>query len=138
MSGASPEDQEMTAGALAAPGDMLRQAREAAALTRARVAAELGMTETAVREIEENHFGKFAAGIYVRGYLKNYGKLLGLDESRLLTAYDHFCVETGLAQTPNQCGKKVMTAEDRRQLVGSSIILVALGGVGLLIWMASL
>jgi cytoskeleton protein RodZ len=123
----------------ATPGEVLSRARQAASLSRSRVAKELGLMESAVREIEENHFEKFAAGIYVRGYLRNYCKLLALDEQQLLDSFDQYCIDRGLADPPAQGIGRAMTADDRRRLlVGTIIGLVTLGGVFLLIWLANL
>jgi len=121
------------------PGEVLSTAREAAGLSQARMATELGLTESSVRDMEENHFEKFAAGIYVRGYLRNYCKLLGLNEVELMGIYDQYCVDKGLAEPQSSGSGKAMTAEDRRRwLVGIVIGLVAIGGIGLLIWLANL
>lgn len=121
------------------PGEVLSAARESAGLTQSRMASELGLTETSVRDIEENRFDKFAAGIYVRGYLRNYAKVLGLDENELMDIYDQYCIDKGLADPPSGGAGRVMTAEDRRKLlVGIIIGLIALGGIGLLIWLANL
>lgn len=121
------------------PGELLSSAREAAGLTQARMATELGLTEGSVRDIEENRFEKFAAGIYVRGYLRNYGKVLGLDDVELMDIYDQYCLEKGLAEPSNGSSGRAMTAEDRRRLlVGIIIGLIAIGAVGLLIWLANI
>lgn len=123
----------------ASPGEILSSTREAAGMSRARMATELGLTETSVREIEENHFEKFAAGIYVRGYLRNYCKVLAIDESELMDIYDRYCIEKGLAEPPSSGSGRAMTVEDRQRILAGIIIaLVAIAGIGLLIWLASL
>lgn len=121
------------------PGEVLSTAREAAGLSQARMATELGLTESSVRDMEENRFEKFAAGIYVRGYLRNYCKVLGLDEVELMGIYDQYCIDKGLAEPQSGASGRAMTAEDRRRLlVGIVIGLVAIAAVGLLIWLANL
>lgn len=121
------------------PGEVLSTARNSAGMSQARMATELGLTEGSIRDIEENHFEKFAAGIYVRGYLRNYCKVLGLDEVELMRIYDQYCIDRGLAEPQGGGSGRAMTAEDRRRLlVGIIIALIAVGAIGLLIWLANL
>lgn len=75
------------------PGTYLLTAREKSGLNRARVGQALGLTETAVKNLETNDFDLFPSGVYVRGYLKNYAKLLGSDEDELIDIYDRYCAE---------------------------------------------
>ena len=120
------------------PGEMLVSAREAAGMSRARIAADLGLTETAVRDIEENHFAKFAAGIYVRGYLKNYARLLGLEEQQLMQSFDHYCTAAGLSlDADGNCVQVNKAVRSKRPLVVGSIV-AALLVIGLLAWMLGL
>lgn len=70
------------------PGDLLTQAREAQGLSRVRVSELLGLTQSAIRDIELNRFERFPSGIYVRGYMRNYSKLVGADEKTIMEAYD--------------------------------------------------
>ncbi len=75
------------------PGKYLLSEREKAGLNRARVGQALGLTETAVKNLETNDFELFPGSVYVRGYLKNYAKLLGKDEDELIAIYDRYCVD---------------------------------------------
>ena len=72
------------------PGRLLSDRREQLGLNRAQVGERLGLTETAVRDLEKNHFDRFSGSVYVRGYLKNYAKVLGLDSADLMSAYDSY------------------------------------------------
>lgn len=72
------------------PGQILTQAREEAGLTRLRVSELLGLTQGAIRDIELGRFDKFPSGIYTRGYIRNYSKLVGADEEQVLVAYDRY------------------------------------------------
>lgn len=72
------------------PGEMLAQAREAQGLSRVRVSEILGLTQNTIRDIELCRFDKFPSGIYTRGYLRNYCKLVELDAEQVLAAYDKY------------------------------------------------
>jgi cytoskeletal protein RodZ len=75
------------------PGKYLLTEREKAGLNRARVGQALGLTEKAVKNLETNGFELFPGSVYVRGYLKNYAKLLGKEEDELIAIYDRYCAE---------------------------------------------
>lgn len=75
------------------PGQYLLTAREKSGLNRARVGQALGLTETAVKNLETNGFELFPGSVYVRGYLKNYARLLGSSEEELIALYDQYCAE---------------------------------------------
>ena len=85
------------------PGACLCEAREELGLNRAKVGQQLGLTETAVKDLEKNHFDRFPSSVYVRGYLKNYAKVLGKSETEVIEIYDRFCLENGL-----DSGKSIM------------------------------
>lgn len=72
------------------PGEMLAQSREAQTLSRLQVSEKLGLTETAIRDIELCRFDKFPSGIYVRGYIRNYCRLLGMNADEVLASYDEY------------------------------------------------
>ena len=78
------------------PGKYLLTEREKAGLNRARVGQALGLTETAVKNLETNGFELFPGSVYVRGYLKNYAKLLGTEEDELIAIYDRYCADNQL------------------------------------------
>ena len=69
------------------PGGKLREVREALGYSTERISRDLGLTESAIRDLENNNYDKFPAGIYVWGYLKNYCKLLDLPQQEILDAY---------------------------------------------------
>lgn len=98
MSEANAE-QEAQGGAspteLADPGAMLTVAREAQGISLDRVARELGLTESAVKALEANRHDKFPAGIYVRGYIKNYCKILGISTDAVMEVLEEFITLNG-------------------------------------------
>lgn len=71
---------ETAAGA----GDRLRQAREASGQTIDDVAARLRMSSQVVRSLEEEQWQRLGAPVFVRGQLRSYARLLGVDVSGVL------------------------------------------------------
>lgn len=80
---------------LADPGAVLTAAREEQGITISRVARDLGLTESAVRDLEANKHDRFPAGIYVRGYIKNYCKILSLDIDQVMEVLEEFITLNG-------------------------------------------
>ena len=76
-----------------APGDgagcglLLKQAREAAGLSLEDVSARLKMPVRVVQSLESEDWATLGAAVFVRGQLRSYARLLGVDiESRLAQA----------------------------------------------------
>jgi cytoskeletal protein RodZ len=92
---ASDEEIESSDKPLADPGAMLVEAREAQGITISRMARDLGLTESAVRQLEQNLYDKFPAGIYVRGYIKNYCKIVSLDHEQVMEVLEEFITLNG-------------------------------------------
>jgi len=65
-------------------GTRLRQAREAAGLTLEDVGQRLRMPVQVVRSLEQEQWQKLGAPVFVRGQLRSYARLLGVDVSELL------------------------------------------------------
>jgi len=69
-------------------GLLFRTAREAADLTRDRVADALHLDVAVVSAIEEGRFADLPMRPYARGYVRNYARLLGLDADELARRFD--------------------------------------------------
>lgn len=68
-------------------GERLRAAREAQTLTLSQIAAELRIELNFLAALEDDRLDAFPAPVFAKGYLKQYGGLLGLDEGDLLAQY---------------------------------------------------
>lgn len=69
------------------PGFRLQQAREAAGLSPAAVADGLKITEAKLHALESNQYDKLVSDTFVRGYIRNYAKLVDLDGDSLINHY---------------------------------------------------
>lgn len=70
------------------PGELLRQSREASGLSLQEAATKLHLHQRIVEALEHDDEAQLPTPIYVRGYLRNYARLLGLDSAAVLAAYD--------------------------------------------------
>ncbi|WGL17913.1 DUF4115 domain-containing protein [Microbulbifer bruguierae] len=68
-------------------GAQLREAREAAGLTRAELAQRLCMSGDKLEALEQDDFARFAGATYVRGYIRNVCKELKLDAGPVLEIF---------------------------------------------------
>ncbi len=68
-------------------GALLRRSRESQGRTLQDCAAALMARPGQVQALEAGAFESFGGDIYVRGFLRSYGALLGIDTAQLLVAY---------------------------------------------------
>ena len=71
-------------------GDRLRKAREERGLSLRDTADKLCLLAPCVQAIEENNYAYFKAAIFAKGYLRNYVKLLNLDEEQAMSEYEQY------------------------------------------------
>ncbi len=116
---------------------MLRKAREARGSTIAEVAASLKMSPRQIEAIEGEDFSRLSGATFVRGFIRNYAKLLKIDAAPILAALP---AEAALPQAalnaPTEVGVK-MPAPGRRQGMGFlavSILALALLVVALVLY----
>ena len=67
-------------------GSLLAQAREAAGLTLPAVAQQLKLAPRQVKALEEDDFAHLPERTFVRGFVRNYARLLHLDPTLVLAA----------------------------------------------------
>jgi len=80
-----------------AAGVLLAQAREAEQLTVADVAAQLKLSPAQVNALEAGTFERLPGPVFVRGFIRNYARLLRLDPQPLLSS-----IEAQLAPPPRE------------------------------------
>lgn len=68
-------------------GDTLRDARQQRGLSLEDAAAETRIRATHLAALEQEEFARLGGDVYVRGFIRSYAKLLGLDPAPLLEAY---------------------------------------------------
>ena len=73
-------------------GSDLKAARERMDVTPADIAASLHLDESVIRAVEAGEANNLPAPVYVRGYIRAYANLVGLDGNELIANYDEFNV----------------------------------------------
>jgi len=74
--------------AFTTPGTLLREAREAQGMTQREAADRLNLMPDYVGILERDDYGALRSPPFARGYLKAYGRLLGIDESELMRLFE--------------------------------------------------
>lgn len=80
--------EESMANPSTQPGRILRAARERQSLTPPDIAARLNLDVRIILALEEDRYDDLRVPAYVRGYLRSYGRLLGVSPEELIRAYD--------------------------------------------------
>ena len=76
-------------------GDKLRQARESMGLSISDVSSLLHISDEYVHALENNQFDVMPAPIYVKGYIRNYAKLLQIEGEELIQGYTQLMQDSG-------------------------------------------
>ncbi len=71
------------------PGDLLKEARVSLQLTCVDIAKKLNLKDTLIEDIERNEFDEMPSITFARGYLKAYAKLVHVNESDVLEAFEY-------------------------------------------------
>jgi cytoskeleton protein RodZ len=94
----------------AAAGALLRAGREAAGLSVAAVAQQLKLAPRQIAALEDGDFTKLPGRTFVRGFMRNYARLLRLDSDAVLAALPESAAapsleHPSLAPTPRPMGE---------------------------------
>jgi cytoskeleton protein RodZ len=119
-------------------GKLLSQARQVKGLTTAEVADKLKLTSRQIEALEAEEYDKLPAAVFVRGFIRNYARLVGLDADRLIEAMGDTQGATATI-TAHSEGVTISPSPVKRwmfYLLGSFILFMALVAV-LYQWLSS-
>lgn len=122
-------------------GQMLKEAREKLKLTRAEIAEHIYLRTQVIIDLENDHYSQLGAEVYIRGYLRNYAKIVNLSPETVLMAFE--TIYQPVKKTPP---KKTLLKEPRQKrclhknlikqhfMKIAIIIVVAIGAVLVINW----
>ncbi len=110
------------------PGATLRQARETIGWSAADLAGKLHLTESAVLSLEADRYEELPGVTFVRGYIRSYAKLVGLDPDVLARQYTQSSVSEPVRALPD-LGRTVARSRSRGRLAMTVLLLVVLGAL---------
>jgi len=94
-------------------GAVLAAAREELNLTVADVARHLKLSPAQVEALEEGAYDRLPGRVFVRGFLRNYAKLLGVDPQPLLRRIEHEMPKPKVVDEPPPTQESVMPTGER-------------------------
>ncbi|WP_313551570.1 helix-turn-helix domain-containing protein [Pseudomonas sp.] len=118
------------------PGDILRQARISNGWSIAQVAAQMNLSGHVIELLEAGDYQKLPGHTFARGYVRSYGKLLGLDQAELVKVFDQYTgtdAKGSTVHTINRVEEPVRLSRNVLRIV-SFILVVVIIGLGLFWW----
>ena len=114
-------------------GEILRNKREEIGLSLDEISEKLNLDSNLIELLENNDFEKFKVETYLKGYLRAYSKLLGIDGDRIIKLYKESNPEMEPEILPDVKPKNQKNSSDRSvklfsYIIGLSIVL------SMLIW----
>ncbi len=97
-------------------GARLKAAREAKKMAVADVAAKLKLTARQIEALEEEHFSHLPSEVFVRGFVRNYARLVGIEPDSLIVPVNVQAEVSETITAPN-AGLDVGSSGLRRWLV---------------------
>lgn len=102
--------------AFTTPGTLLKTARERMGISEREASDQLNLMPDYVGILERDDYQALRSPPFARGYVKAYGRLLGLDEEYLMSVFDE------LADTGMDDQKRVRTRPLQLQRTGLGVI----------------
>lgn len=119
------------------PGTMLRMAREARGTTIAEVAAALKLSPRQIEAIESEDFSRLAGATFIRGFIRNYAKLLRIDAGPVLAALaENASLPQAELNAPVDVGVKMPTGSGRhgKGLLGATLLALLMLALALVLF----
>ena len=128
--------EESTPELLPCPGKRLREAREAQKINIASAAEQLHLSRATVEALEAEDFDKLPARVFVRGYYRNYARLVGVSEETINREFKERCPDAeckgALPQVKN-VKSEMRSSHGLVRIITWSIVVVLLAA---LVWWA--
>ena len=130
-------DYEQTEALPISPGYLLQEARKKLNLTIEEVAIRLLLKETVVIGLENDDYGTTISPTFIKGYIRSYAKLVGLDPEEVIAAYNDISgVDIQQKSRMQSFSRKISrdTYDSRWMYVTYGIIAVVIILIGLFAW----
>ena len=125
--------QEQSRRPIAGPGHILKEAREAKSMTPREAADRLRLRLQVIELIEADDYDTFSTTTFVKGYLRAYAKLLGVDQSKIDEAYKSLNIQEPESTPMQSFSRRVKHQEsDNRLMMITWLVVVVV--IALVIW----
>ena len=102
-------------------GTLLKNKRESLGMTQKHIADRLRLRISVIEDIENNHFEAQQVTTFMRGYLRSYAKLVGLEEKAVLSALEQ---TSGVHVKPQETEMQSFSRKTNNEKHNSRIILL--------------
>lgn len=117
------------------PGNRLQSARETMGMDLPHVAEQLHLSRAIVAALEAEDYDKLPARVFVRGYYKNYARLVDLPEEVILREFDDRCPDGDCRAAPPVVARGRIELNSKHKLIRLVSWLIAITLVAtLVIW----
>lgn len=117
------------------PGQLLRQAREQQGWSSQEVARRLNLRTAVVEELERDSPDPRTAITFIRGYLRAYAKLVGLDEALILTSFEQLLGQRAKPELQSFSQRMAQEASDHRVTIFTWLLAGSLFALSLWWWL---
>ncbi|MCU7904241.1 MAG: DUF4115 domain-containing protein [Candidatus Thiodiazotropha sp. (ex Epidulcina cf. delphinae)] len=94
MNVSSKDENQPSTGSTEGPGSQLRKARKRQGLEQTEMATQLHLSQAMIEALESDNYEKLPKPVFVQGYLRNYSRLLGVNEDAVIEAYQRLLPST--------------------------------------------
>lgn len=133
-----PEQPESDSGQVEAfeplPGELLVAARQTRGIGPEQAAESLNLDVSVIYALEENRFEELGAPVFARGHLRKYARLLNLDPTEVLRAYDAIATEQSVASVQVSPAVAESGSPGPRNWVKSVILIMAVLAIVVVLW----
>lgn len=117
------------------PGQRLMRARSLRNLALEDVSRHLNLSVSMVKAIESDNFKSLPGRAFVRGYLRNYAKLVGVEADDLMRAYDsQFGASDEVSLNPPEVSRPPRWIAPLIKGLGYLVLVAVLAGIGTIIY----
>ncbi len=128
------DDEQQPLEAVESPGKRLRIARQAKGMSQGDIATHLHLSQSIVQALENDDQDRLPGPVFVRGYLRNYARFLGLDDDSILDRFGNAQTDHSHRLTPaNQRVKPEIRSSNFAVRLVSWILVIGLLGL-LVVW----
>ncbi len=113
-------------------GDDFQRAREAKGLTLEEAAARTRILPQYLKAVEENNYTRLPDEVFVKGFVRSYARILGLDEAAVIRKFDESGGQFYAKRTERETIRQQIEEEERRKKANRNIV-VGVVGVALLL-----
>jgi cytoskeletal protein RodZ len=111
-------DEAVQLDAFTTPGSLLKKARKTQGMSEREAADRLNLMPNYVAILERDDYKALRSPPFARGYVKAYGRLLGLDEQHLMSVFDQVN-----AAEPAPQEKRIETRPLQLQRTGLGVVI---------------